>query len=56
MSEWLDNQKQLSSNFSKLLKERTEKANPRSELTTEATKRLAKLRGIANKLQRGENV
>ena len=43
MSEWLDNQKQSSSNFRKLLQERFEKANPRRNLTAEETKRLNKL-------------
>jgi len=33
-----------------------EKANPRRELTTKETKRLAKLEAIADKLKRGENV
>ena len=56
MSEWLDNQKKQSSKFRKLLQERIEKANPRRKLTTEETKRLRKLEGIADKLKRGENV
>jgi len=56
MSEWLDNQKKQKSNFRKLLQGRIEKANPRSELTAEETKRLAKLEAIAEKLKRGENV
>ncbi len=56
MSECLDNQKQSSSNIIKLLQERIEKDNPRRELTTEETKRLKKLGGIADKLRRGENV
>ena len=56
MSEWLDNQKQSSSNFRKLLQERTEKANPRRKLSAEETKRLAKLEAKAEKLRRGENV
>ena len=56
MSEWFDIQKQTSSNFQKLLKERIEKANPRRELTAEETNRLRKLEGIADKLKRGENV
>ena len=56
MSEWLDSQKKSSGNFRKLLKERIEKANLRSELTTDDTKRLNKLEGIADKLKRGENV
>ncbi len=55
MSEWFDNQKQTSSNFQKLLKERIEKANPRRKLSAEETKRLSKLEGIADKLKRGEN-
>ena len=42
MSEWLDNQKQSSSNFRKLLQERIEKTNPRRELTIEEAKRLKK--------------
>jgi hypothetical protein len=56
MSEWLDNQKNPASNFRKLLQERIEKANPRRELTDEEAKRLSKLKGIADKLRRGENV
>ena len=56
MSEWLDIQKQSSSNFRKLLQERMEKANPRRELTAVENKRLIKLEGIADKLKRGENV
>jgi len=56
MSEWFDNQKQTSSNFQKLLKERIEKANPRRELTAEETKRLNNLKSIAHKFKRGENV
>ena len=56
MGEWLDNQKQTSSNIQKLLQELIEKANPRRELTAEETKRLNKLEGIADKLKRGENV
>ena len=56
MSKWLDNQKQSSSNFRKLLKERAVEANPRRELTAEESKRLNKLEGIADKLKCGENV
>ena len=56
MSEWLDNQKQSSSNFRKLLKERIGKTNPRRILTTEESKRLSKLEAIADKLKLGENV
>jgi hypothetical protein len=56
MSEWYDSQKKPSSNFRKLLQERIEKSNPRRQLTTEETKHLSKLEGIAIKLKRGENV
>jgi len=56
MSEWYDNQKMPSNNFRKLLQERIEKANPRRKLSTEETKRLAKLETIADKLKRGEKV
>ena len=56
MSEWLDNQKQSSSNNCKLLKERIAKTNPRRELTTDETKRLNKLEANADKLKRGKNV
>ena len=56
LSEWLDNQKQSSSNIRKLLQEKIEQANLRSELTTEESKRLKKLEGIADKLKRGENM
>ena len=56
MSEWFDSQKQSISRISKLLQERTEKANPRRKITAEETKRLAKLETIADKLKRGENV
>ena len=56
MSEWYDNQKKPNSNFRKLLQERIEKANPRRKLTTDETKRLMKLEGIADKLKRGENI
>ena len=56
MSEWYDSQKQSSGNFRKLLKERIEKSNTRRKLSTEETKRLAKLEAIAEKLRRGENV
>ena len=55
-SEWLDSPKKAKSNFQKLLKERIEKSNPRSQLDDEETKRFNKLEGIADKLNRGENV
>ena len=56
MSDWLDNQKQSISSIRKLLQERTEKANPRRKLSSEESKRLAKLESKADKLKRGENV
>ena len=56
MSEWIGDQKKPSSNFRKLLQERIEKANPRRELTAEESKRLRKLKDIADKLKRGEHV
>ena len=56
MSEWFDSQKKSISNIRKLLEGPIDKANQRRELTTEETKRLAKLEGIADKLKRGENV
>ena len=56
MSEWLDSQKKPVSNFRQLLQERFEKDNPCRELTNQENKRLAKLKTIADKLKRGENV
>ena len=56
MSEWLDNQKQSSSNIRKLLEERIAKENPRRKLTADETKRLTKLEVIADQLKHGENV
>lgn len=50
MFDWHDSQKKPSSNFCKLLQKRIESTNPHRELTTEETKRLRKLEGIANKL------
>jgi hypothetical protein len=38
------------------MQERVDKANPRRSLTAEEAKRLSKLKGIAYKLKRGENV
>ena len=55
MSEWYDNQKP-SSNFRKLLQERIEKANPRRELNADETKRLVKLKAIADKFKHGKNL
>lgn len=56
MSEWYDNQTKTRRSLRKVLLERIEKANPRRKLTSEETKRLSKLEGIADKLRRGENV
>ena len=57
MSEWYNSQKKPSSNFRKLLQERIDKSNPRrTELTNEETTKLAKIKGIVEKLKRGENV
>ena len=56
MSEWLENQKQSVIGTRQLIQERIEKASPRRKLTSEETKRLAKLEGIADKLKRGDNV
>ena len=56
MSEWYDNQKKPVSNFRQLLQERIKKAKPRRTLTSEDSKRLAKLEAIADNLKRGENV
>jgi len=56
MSQWLDNQMKPSGNFCQLLQKRIDKANPRRQLTNEESKRLNKLKGIAEKLRRGENV
>ena len=56
MSNSYSNQKQSSGNFRKLLQERIEKNNPCRELTAEETKHLNKLKVIADKLKRWENV
>ena len=56
MGEWYESQKKRSNSNRKLLKERMESTNPRRELTTDKTKRLAKLEAMADKLKRGENV
>ena len=56
MSEWQEDKEKPISNIHQLLQEQIEKANPRRKLTTEETKRLRKLEGIADKLKRGENV
>ena len=56
MNEFYGHQKQSSSNFLRLLQERIEKTNPRSNLTNGESKRLTKLKALAEKLKRGENV
>ena len=56
MSEWYDNRKKPVSNFRQLLQERIKKSKPRRTLTSDETRRLAKLEAIADKLRRGENV
>lgn len=56
MSEWINNQKQSNSSIREFLQKRIEKANPRRELTAEECTRLNKLKGITDKLKRGENV
>ena len=56
VSELLDTQKKINSDFQKLLKEWLEKANPRRKLDADEVKRLSKLETIAGKLKRGENV
>jgi tetratricopeptide (TPR) repeat protein len=55
MSELFDNRKRTT-NFCQLVREPIEEANPRRTLTTEGTKRLAKLKAISDKLNHGENV
>ena len=56
MSEWYNSQKKPSNNFRKLLQERLDKSNPRRKLAKDETTKLAKLKGIAEKLKRGKNV
>ncbi|MDA7799754.1 hypothetical protein N9A13_01725 [Alphaproteobacteria bacterium] len=56
MSEWFDSQNKPSSNFRKMLQERVEKDNTLRKLTSQEDKRLNKLKAIADKLMRGENV
>ena len=52
MSDWLDNQNQAINSINQLLQVQIEQAYPRRELTTDETKRLMKLEGIADKLKR----
>ena len=56
MSEWYDNQRKSNGNFRKLLQERLDKNNPRRKLAKDEATKLAKLKGIAENLKRGENV
>jgi len=56
LSEWYVNQKKPHSNVRQLLQERIEKVSPRRNLTAVKARRLAKLKVIAEKLKRGENV
>jgi len=56
MNEWNDNQNQSISGIHQLLQERIEKVSPRRNLTAVEARRLAKLKVIAEKLKRGENV
>jgi len=56
MSEWYNSQKKPSSNFRKVLQERSDKTNTRRKLAKDETTKLSKLEGIAEKLKRGENV
>lgn len=58
MSEWYDSQKKPNSSFRELLRNHIDQTNQRRKDLTrhEATKRLAKLETIADKLKRGENV
>ena len=56
MSEWYDNQRKSNGNFRKLLQERLDKNNPRRKLAKDEATKLAKLKGIAENLKRGENL
>ena len=56
MNEWYNSQKKSNGNFRKLLQERLDKVNPRRKLAKDETTKLAKLEGIAEKLNRWENV
>ena len=56
MSEWYEKKKQSKISIRQLLQERIENANPRRKLTTDETKRLSKLEGLADKLKRGKNL
>ena len=56
MIECYDSQKRPSGNFRKLPQEHIDKANPRRTLTAEEVRRLATLKSVSTKLNRGENV
>ena len=56
MSEWCGSQKKPIVDFRKLLQERLDKNNPSRKLAKDETTKLAKLKGIAKNLMRGENV
>ena len=56
MSEWYDSQSKPSSNLQNFLQERIETTKPRRMLTAQEQRRLSKLKAIADKLRRGENV
>jgi hypothetical protein len=56
LSEWYGSQKKPNGNFRKSLQERLDKTNPCRELAKDERTKLAKLEGIVEKLQCGENV
>ena len=56
MIECYDSQKRPSGNFRKLPQEHIDKVNPRRTLTAEEVRRLATLKSVSTKLNRGENV
>ncbi len=56
MSEWQDMHKKPIVDFRKFLQERLIKTNPRRQLATDEATKLAKLKGIVEKLKRGERV
>jgi len=56
MSACFDSQDKQNSDFRKLLKESTDKANPRRALIAPEEKRLGKPDSIAAELRRGKNV
>ena len=56
MSEWCSSKKKSIVDFRELLQERLDKNNPRRKLAKDEATKLAKLKGIAENLKRGENV